>query len=81
MRPRVTPCMRKSNRELAENLADKLRPRLVALLQEALEEERGADDEVVPRVPGISQADYERALAAVQRWSGGGRKKRTERVH
>lgn len=56
-----------------------MRPRLVALLEEVLAEDRGAEDEV-PRVPGISQEGYQKALAMAARWqSGGGRKKKAVR--
>lgn len=67
---------RKGNRELAERLEERLRPRLVALLAELLEEERGADEQEVPRVPGITPEGYALAAATAARWlSGEGRKR------
>lgn len=62
------------NRELAERLMDKLRPRIVDALVELLDAEQGVEDEQPHRVPGISPEGYARAAAAVARWSGGGRK-------
>lgn len=63
------------NRVMAERMAERLMPRLVALLEEALDEERGADDDPVPRVPGITQEGYELAAATAARWQSGGRKR------
>lgn len=65
--------MANKNRVLAEQLADRLRPRLVAMLEELLDEERGAEDEPA-RVPGISPEGYARAAAHVARWQGKARK-------
>lgn len=56
------------NRILAEQLADKLRPRLVNLLAELLDEELGADDAMPHRLPGVSEESYQKAAAAVARW-------------
>lgn len=52
------------NRELAARLVDALRPKLVDLIAELLDEERGVteDDGPPPRLPGVSQEDYERCL-------------------
>lgn len=61
------------NRILAEQLADKLRPRLVNLFVELLDEELGSDDEPA-RVPGITPEGYARAVAAVARWHTGSKK-------
>lgn len=67
---------RKSNRELAERLEERLRPRLVALLAELLDEERGAEDDPVPRVPGITPEGYALAAATAARWQSGTRRGR-----
>lgn len=59
------------NRILAEQLVDKLRPRLVDLVAELLDDERGADgaDDAMPhRLPGVSEESYRKAAAAVARW-------------
>lgn len=58
------------NRVLAEQLVDRLRPRLIDLLEEILDAERGPEEQP-HRVPGISQEGYERAAAAVARWGIG----------
>lgn len=58
------------NRVLAEQIVDRLRPRLVDLVAEVLDQERGADDEPA-RVPGISPEGYARAAAHVARWQDG----------
>ena len=58
------------NRILAEQLVDKLRPRLVNHLVELLDEELGSDDDP-PRVLGITSEEYERALAMAARWNMG----------
>ena len=63
------------NRVLAEHLEEKLRPRLVDLLEGLLDAERGHDDEQPHRVPGITPEGYARAAAAVARWNGGSRGK------
>jgi len=59
------------NRILAERLVDKLRPRLVDLLADLLDDERGAEgaEEAMPhRLPGVSEESYQKAAAAVARW-------------
>ena len=62
------------NRILAERLVDKLRPRLVDLLADLLDDERGAEgaEEAMPhRLPGVSEESYQKAAAAVARWGSG----------
>ena len=61
-----------NNRVLAEQIVDRLRPRLVDLVAEVLDQERGADDEPA-RVPGITPEGYARAAAHVARWQSRGK--------
>lgn len=69
------------NRVLAERMAERIMPRLVALLESALDEELGGAQDAVPRVPGISQEGYELAAATAARWqSGGGRARKARKA-
>lgn len=62
------------SRVLAEQLVDRLRPKLIDLLADLLDDERGAEgaEEAMPhRLPGVSEESYQKAAAAVARWGSG----------
>lgn len=75
------------SRELAEQLVEKLRPRLIDLVAELLEESgagAGAADDAMPhRLPGVSEESYRKAADAVARWQSGGkgRRKAARQLH
>lgn len=68
------------NRVLAEQLVERITPRLVALLVELLDEELGGQEEQPTRLPGVSPEGYERTLAMVQRWQTGGRARKGKKA-
>lgn len=70
------------NRERAERLVDALRPKLIDLVAELLDNERGADappDEPA-RIDGISQEGYVRAQRTVARWQMAGKTKKVRKA-
>lgn len=74
------------HRARAELLVDRMRPKLIDLVAELLDEESGAgaaDGAMPHRLPGVSEESYRKAADAVARWQSGGkgRRKAARQLH